>query len=89
MEEMRAESEAEYSSSQEGGPPPGGPPGMDNAAVTWVQDNCEKVPQELWQSSDSEEQGEGGPPGPQEGFRRSTTAAREGGRRCPTEGRKG
>jgi 4-amino-4-deoxy-L-arabinose transferase-like glycosyltransferase len=63
MEEMRAEREAEYGPSPYG-PPPGGPPGMDNAAVTWVQDNCEKVPQEQWQSPDSDEQGGGGPPGP-------------------------
>jgi 4-amino-4-deoxy-L-arabinose transferase-like glycosyltransferase len=63
MEEMRAEREAEYGPSPYG-PPPGGPPSMDNAAVTWVQDNCEKVPQEQWQSPDSDEQGGGGPPGP-------------------------
>jgi hypothetical protein len=31
---------------------------MDNEATTWVQDNCEQVPQELWQSPDSEEEDE-------------------------------
>jgi len=68
MEEMWAEREAEqeaYGDSFPQGPPPGGPPGMDNEAVTWVQDNCEKVPQELWQSpEEDEEQGGGGPGGP-------------------------
>ena len=66
MEERMAEEESSGASSggYPQGPPPGGPPGMDNEATTWVQDNCEKVPQELWQSSDDEEeQGGGGPPG--------------------------
>ena len=37
---------------------------MDNDAVTRVQDNCEKVPQELWQSpAENADQG-GGPGGP-------------------------
>ncbi|HEX2186414.1 MAG TPA: hypothetical protein VHN78_13000, partial [Chloroflexota bacterium] len=66
MEEMRAEREASGDAYPQGGPPPGppgGPPGMDNEAATWVQDNCEKVPQELWQSPETEEQGGGGPPG--------------------------
>ena len=61
MEEMRAERE----SGQQGAPqapPPGGPPGIDNESVSWVQDNCEKVPPEEWQSSDSEQQPGGGPP---------------------------
>jgi hypothetical protein len=67
MEEMRAEREAEQEAEQEAssgstpqGPPPGGPPGMENEATTWVQDNCEKVPQELWQSPNDEEQQGGG-----------------------------
>jgi 4-amino-4-deoxy-L-arabinose transferase-like glycosyltransferase len=67
MEEMRAEREAEQEAS--GGsapqrPPPGGPPGMDNEAVTWVQDNCEKVPEELWKSPEEDEEQSGGPGGP-------------------------
>jgi 4-amino-4-deoxy-L-arabinose transferase-like glycosyltransferase len=62
MEEMRAEREASGSGAPQG-PPPGGPPGSDNEAATWVQDNCEKVPQEEWQSPEAEEQGGGGPPG--------------------------
>jgi hypothetical protein len=32
--------------------------------VTWVQDNCEKVPQEEWQSPETEEQDGRGPGGP-------------------------
>ena len=72
MEEMRAEREAEreeyyatYGTYPQYGPPPGGPPGADNEAVTWVQDNCEKVPEELWKSpEEDEEQGGGGPGGP-------------------------
>jgi hypothetical protein len=43
-----------------GGPgPEGGLP--QNGSADWVQNNCEKVPQELWQSSSSEGGG-GGPP---------------------------
>jgi 4-amino-4-deoxy-L-arabinose transferase-like glycosyltransferase len=42
----------------DGGP---GGPGMPMESVTWVQDNCEKVPEEEWQSPDAE--GQGGPPG--------------------------
>jgi hypothetical protein len=68
MEEMRAEREAEQEASGGSapqGPPPGGPPGADNEAVTWVQDNCEKVPEELWKSpEEDEEQGGDGPAGP-------------------------
>ena len=65
MEEMRAEREAEQEAS--GGiaerPPPGGPPGADNESATWVQDNCEKVPEELWKSPEEEEEQGGGGPG--------------------------
>ena len=46
-----------------GGGPPGGPPGSDKEAVTWVQDNCEQVPEEEWRSPEAEGQGRGGPPG--------------------------
>jgi hypothetical protein len=62
MEEIRAEREASGDAYPQSGPPPASP-GSDNEAVTWVQDNCEKVPQELWQSPEAEEQGGGGPPG--------------------------
>ena len=71
VEEMQAEREAEQEASGGGAPqapPPGDPPGMDNEAVTWVQDNCEKVPQELWQSPQEDEEqgvGPGGPGGPE------------------------
>lgn len=68
-EELRAEREeyyAAYGTYPQYGPPPGGPggPGSDNEAVTWVQDNCEKVPRELWQSPEAEDDGGGGPRGP-------------------------
>jgi hypothetical protein len=66
-EEIRAEREASGDAYPQGGPPPGPPPGgpgSDNEAVTWVQDNCEKVPRELWQSPEAEEEGGGGPGGP-------------------------
>jgi hypothetical protein len=63
MEQMRAERESGQQGAPQG-PPPGGPPNMDNESVSWVQDNCEKVPQEEWQSSETEGQGSrGGPPG--------------------------
>ncbi len=67
MRQMRAERESsgdDASYQAQGapqGPPPGGPPGMDNESVSWVQDNCEQVPQEEWQSPEAE--GQGGPPG--------------------------
>ena len=69
MEEMRAEREeyyATYGTYPQYGPPPGGPggPGSENEAVTWVQDNCEKVPQEEWQSPEEDEEQGGGPGGP-------------------------
>jgi 4-amino-4-deoxy-L-arabinose transferase-like glycosyltransferase len=72
MQERMAEEEAssgdDASEGEPGGapqgPPPGGPPGMDNEAVSWVQDNCEQVPQEEWQSPETEEQGGGSPRGP-------------------------
>ncbi|MDQ4127217.1 MAG: glycosyltransferase family 39 protein [Actinomycetota bacterium] len=67
MEEMQAEREAEQEASGGSapqGPPPGSPPGMDNEAVTWVQDNCEKVPEELWKSPEEAEEQGGGPGGP-------------------------
>jgi hypothetical protein len=71
-EELRAEREeyyAAYGTYPQYGPPRGGPggpggPGANNEAVIWVQDNCEKVPQELWQSPEEEEEGGGGPGGP-------------------------
>ena len=65
-EEMRAEREAYYAAYgtyPQYGIPPGPPPGSDNEAVTWVQDNCEQVPEEEWRSPEDEGQGRGGPPG--------------------------
>ena len=59
MEQMRAGREASG-----GGGPPGPPPGPDSEVVTWVQDSCEKVPQEEWQSPETEGQGGGSPGGP-------------------------
>jgi 4-amino-4-deoxy-L-arabinose transferase-like glycosyltransferase len=63
MEEMMAE----YASSQSSGQQDAsqgfsgrGGDFMRNESANWVQDNCEQVPQELWQSSSSSDQG-GGP----------------------------
>ena len=39
----------------------GGPGGSNSESAGWVQDNCQEVPQEEWQSPDAGEQG--GPPG--------------------------
>jgi 4-amino-4-deoxy-L-arabinose transferase-like glycosyltransferase len=63
MEEMRAEREAEQEVSG-GSAPQGPPPGSDSEAVTWVQDNCEKVPEKLWKSPEEDEEQGGGPGGP-------------------------
>jgi hypothetical protein len=41
----------------------GGPGGSDSESAAWVQDNCEQVSQEEWQSPETREQGGGGPPG--------------------------
>jgi hypothetical protein len=41
----------------------GGPGGSESESASWVQDNCQEVPQEEWQSSESGDQGGGGPPG--------------------------
>jgi 4-amino-4-deoxy-L-arabinose transferase-like glycosyltransferase len=46
-----------------GGNNSGGPPfGMYNEATTWVQNNCQRVPQEEWQSTSNSNRG-GGVPG--------------------------
>jgi hypothetical protein len=41
--------------------------GPQNESASWVQDNCEQVPKELWQSpsstSDQDQEGGGGPRG--------------------------
>ena len=62
IEEMRAEREANGNGpGPNGGPGPGGGPGSgvpQNGSADWIEENCEKVPQELWQS---ESEG-GGPP---------------------------
>ena len=61
MEQMRAEY---ASSSQQGAPPWGGRGFLQNESVSWVEDNCKKIPQEEWQSpEDDEGQGRGGPMG--------------------------
>jgi hypothetical protein len=61
---MEEEMMSEYSPSQSPGQQATleGPPGglgrfLHNESMTWVQDNCEQVPQEDWQSSDSEDAG--------------------------------
>ena len=41
----------------------GGPGGSDMESTRWIEDNCEQVPEEEWQSPDAGEQGGGGPPG--------------------------
>ncbi|MDQ3928502.1 MAG: hypothetical protein M3328_05060, partial [Chloroflexota bacterium] len=69
IEEMRAERASSGNGPPQGGPFQGGPqegPGPEgalpqNGSTDWIEDNCEKVPQELWQSSTSEGRG-GGPP---------------------------
>jgi 4-amino-4-deoxy-L-arabinose transferase-like glycosyltransferase len=74
IEEMMAERESGDNSSggapaqggPRGGPGPGvgaGPGGglPQNGSADWVEGNCEKVPQELWQSN-PEDGGGGGPP---------------------------
>ncbi len=63
IEEMRADREADGNGSgPRGGPGPGGGPGSgvpQNGSADWIEENCEKVPQELWQSDP--EGGRGGP----------------------------
>jgi 4-amino-4-deoxy-L-arabinose transferase-like glycosyltransferase len=53
---------------QQEGTPQSSPPwgeGPQNESASWVQDNCEQVPKELWQSSSStsDQEGGGGPRG--------------------------
>ena len=64
IEEMMAEREADGDGpGPRGGPGPGGGPGSgvpQNGSADWIEENCEKVPQELWQSDP--ERGGGGPP---------------------------
>jgi hypothetical protein len=64
IEEMMAEREADGDGlGPRGGPGPGGGPGSgvpQNGSAEWIEENCEKVPQELWQSDP--EGGGGGPP---------------------------
>jgi 4-amino-4-deoxy-L-arabinose transferase-like glycosyltransferase len=56
IEEMRVEREANGGApgpGPNGGPGPGGGPGNgipQNGSADWIEENCEKVPQELWQS---------------------------------------
>ena len=54
----------------------GGDPGGSNSETgSWVQDNCEQVPQEEWQSPETEEQGGGGPPGREQALYDCSTVA--------------
>jgi 4-amino-4-deoxy-L-arabinose transferase-like glycosyltransferase len=67
MEEMMSEYFSSQSPGQQAAPE--GPLGglgsfLDNESMTWVQDNCEQVTQELWQSPEVEENREGGSEGP-------------------------
>jgi 4-amino-4-deoxy-L-arabinose transferase-like glycosyltransferase len=55
MQEMMAERESDQQGGSRGGW--GGPP--QNEATSWVRDNCQQVPPELWQSSSSSDQLEG------------------------------
>ena len=61
MEEMMSEYFSSQSSAGQQAAPEGPPGGLGrflhNESMTWVQDNCEQVPQEDWQSSDSEDAG--------------------------------
>jgi 4-amino-4-deoxy-L-arabinose transferase-like glycosyltransferase len=64
MQEMRSEYASSQPSGQQGayqGFPPRGGDFFRNESTNWVQDNCEQVPQELWQSPSSSDQDEGGP----------------------------
>jgi 4-amino-4-deoxy-L-arabinose transferase-like glycosyltransferase len=66
MEEMRAEREASGDASPRGGPGGGPGPGgglPQNGSADWIEENCEKVPQELWQPPEDEGRGGGGSPG--------------------------
>jgi 4-amino-4-deoxy-L-arabinose transferase-like glycosyltransferase len=40
----------------------GGGPGSENESTSWIEDNCEQVPEEEWQSLEAQEE-QGGPPG--------------------------
>ena len=70
-EKMRAEREANGDApgggpGPTGGPGAGGGPGSgvpQNGSAEWIEESCEKVPQELWQPPEDEGRGGGGPPG--------------------------
>ncbi|MDX6382201.1 MAG: hypothetical protein QOI57_3225, partial [Rubrobacteraceae bacterium] len=49
--------ENQQEGTSEGSPSGGGHDFPQNESTSWVQDNCEQVPQELWQSSSTSEQG--------------------------------
>jgi hypothetical protein len=68
IEEMRAEREAADGdgASPRGGPRGGPGPGgglPENGSAEWIEVNCKKVPQELWQPPEDEGRGGGGPRG--------------------------
>ena len=54
----------------------GGPGGSNSEAASWVQDNCEEVPQEEWQSPETQDQGGGGPPGGEQALYDCSTVER-------------
>jgi 4-amino-4-deoxy-L-arabinose transferase-like glycosyltransferase len=64
MEQMRAQRE-ESGEAPQGAPAGGFMGAQNNESVSWVEDNCKKVPQQEWQSPEDEEgqQGGGGPMG--------------------------
>ncbi|MCA1738360.1 MAG: glycosyltransferase family 39 protein, partial [Actinobacteria bacterium] len=53
----------------------GGPGGGSQESTSWVEDNCEQVPQEEWQSPEAE-QGGGGPPGREQALYNCATGGR-------------
>jgi 4-amino-4-deoxy-L-arabinose transferase-like glycosyltransferase len=59
IQDRQGTSEDQQEGTSQSSPPWGERP--QNESASWVQDNCEQVPKELWQSPEAEEQGGGGP----------------------------